>query len=73
VAKEKRPAHVGGVVAAARARAGLTRNALAVRAGLDPAYLMRLEAGTVKAPSFDAVCKLADALGVSCDDLRPDG
>lgn len=56
-------------IRAAREKAGLTRNALAVQAGLDNPYVIRLERGDISHPSFFAVAKIARVLGVSLDDL----
>lgn len=61
---------IGDAIRREREAADLTRNALAVQAGIDPSYLMRLERGDMTSPSFTAVCALADALGVSVDSLR---
>lgn len=53
-----------------REDAGLSKRALALAAGVDPAYYGRLEAGEVANPSWQTVCALADALKVSLDSLR---
>ena len=51
-----------------RTHRGLTREALAVAAGVAPSYLTEIE--TRKKPgSFEALAKLAAALGVSLDDI----
>lgn len=63
---------IGDMIRERREQAGITRNALAVRAGIDPAYLMRLERGDVARPSFAEVGKIADALGTTMDCLRPE-
>lgn len=52
----------------AREAAAITKNALAVQAGVDPTFVGNLEAGR-KAPSLAIAVKLADALGVSLDFL----
>lgn len=49
---------------------GITRYRLAILAGVDSAYLGHLEGGR-KNPSWEVVCKLADALGVTVADFRP--
>lgn len=50
-----------------REEAGLTRNALAKAACLDPAALMRIEDGDLKDPRFSTVCQIAVALGLPVD------
>src|SRR6266498_3108944 len=51
-----------------RAHRGLTREELAEKAGVAPSYLTEIE--TRKKPgSFDAMIKLAAALGISLDDI----
>ena len=44
----------------------------AVKAGVDAAYLWRLELGRIKDPSFAQICRVADALGITAEELRPD-
>jgi DNA-binding XRE family transcriptional regulator len=53
-----------------REHRGMTGKALAAVAGVSSAYLSEIEAGK-KPGSFDAMAKLAKALGVSLDDLAP--
>jgi DNA-binding XRE family transcriptional regulator len=55
----------------ARAAAGLTQAQLAEKVGIHRISEARLEAGDVN-PSWDLVQKLADALGIGCEDLRDD-
>ena len=50
---------------------GLSREALAEKAGISIDTLKRLERGKTKNPSLFAVCALAAALGVSLDALVP--
>jgi ribosome-binding protein aMBF1 (putative translation factor) len=53
-----------------REHRGLSARALAARAGISAAYLSQIE--TSKKPgSFDAMAKLARALGVDMEDLEP--
>ena len=53
-----------------REHRGLSARALARRAGISAAYLSQIE--TAKKPgSFDAMAKLARALGVDMEDLEP--
>lgn len=37
---------------------------------VSPGTLTELKKGRIKKPSFDLMCKFADALGVSLDELR---
>jgi transcriptional regulator with XRE-family HTH domain len=52
-----------------REKAGLTRGDLAIKAGLDLKTIWSLEGGKTR-PSWDTVCHLADALGVSVERFR---
>ena len=52
-----------------REAATLTRNALAVRAGISPILVHRLEDGA-HGCTWTTACRLADALGVSVAALR---
>ncbi len=54
---------------ALREAAALTPNALAVRAGLSPIQVMRIESGE-RGCTWETAVKLADALGCSLDALR---
>lgn len=51
-----------------REHRGMTAKALAAAAGINAAYLSEIETGK-KPGSFDAMAKLAKALGISLDDL----
>jgi DNA-binding Xre family transcriptional regulator len=53
-----------------REHRGLSGRALASRAGISAAYLSQIETGK-KPGSFDAMAKLARALGVDMEDLEP--
>ncbi len=53
---------------AAREKKGFTQSQLAERSGLQPSAVSHFEAGR-RAPSFDNLKKLADALGVAIDYL----
>ena len=53
-----------------REHRGLTQAALAKAAGLGQGSLSDLERGR-RSASFETFCRLADALGVALDDLRP--
>ncbi|HEX6144882.1 MAG TPA: helix-turn-helix transcriptional regulator [Geminicoccaceae bacterium] len=53
-----------------REHRGLSARALASRAGVSTGYLSQIETGK-KPGSFDAMAKLARALGVHLEDLEP--
>lgn len=53
-----------------REHRGLSARAVASRAGISTAYLSQIETGK-KPGSFDAMAKVARALGVSMEDLEP--
>jgi DNA-binding XRE family transcriptional regulator len=53
-----------------RTHRGLTAHQLAKLAGLAPSYLSEIETGK-KPGSFDAMARLARALGVAMEDLTP--
>ncbi|MDE2823739.1 MAG: helix-turn-helix transcriptional regulator [Chloroflexota bacterium] len=53
---------------AIRERRGLTQVALGQRAGMAPASISHFETGQ-RVPSLESLVKLADALGVSVDEL----
>jgi len=53
-----------------RAHRGLTREALALAADVSPSYLTEIETRR-KPGSFDAIAKIAAALGISLDDIAP--
>jgi ribosome-binding protein aMBF1 (putative translation factor) len=53
-----------------REHRGLSARSLASRAGISAAYLCQIETGK-KPGSFDAMAKLARALGVDMEDLEP--
>jgi DNA-binding Xre family transcriptional regulator len=53
-----------------REHRGLSARALASRAGISTAYLSQMETGK-KPGSFDAMAKVARALGVRMEDLEP--
>ncbi len=53
-----------------RTQAGLTAYALAKKSGVSKQTISNLESGRIHSPSWDVAGKLADALGVTLDDLR---
>ena len=52
-----------------REEAGLTQQALAIRAGLSISAVFQIEQGSKNDPRVSTVKALADALGVAVDDL----
>lgn len=61
---------LGDRIRTVRQHAGLSAAALAKRAKIDPAALLRIERGDNTNPSFATVARIADALGMPLDDLR---
>jgi len=53
-----------------RVEAGLTAYALAKKSSVSKQTVSNLESGRIRFPSWDVACKLADALGVTLDNLR---
>lgn len=49
---------------------GLNQNTLAKRMSISTSTLTELKMDRIKKPSFELMCKFADALGVSLDELR---
>jgi len=62
---------LGERIRSARLSSGLTQQALAQKLGITQQGILRLEKG-IRQPSFALACKLADALGISLDQLRKD-
>jgi transcriptional regulator with XRE-family HTH domain len=52
-----------------REKAGLTRSEFAIKVGLELKAIWSLEGGKTR-PSWDTVCRLADALEVSAEMFR---
>lgn len=48
----------------------LTQRQLALKMNVSPGILTELKKGRIKKPSFELMCKFADALNVSLDDFR---
>jgi transcriptional regulator with XRE-family HTH domain len=59
----------GDLIRACRLAGELSQPSLAARAGIPVASLRNWEQGRTM-PNFDAACRLADALGVTLDQLR---
>jgi len=60
---------LGRAIRQARRQAGLTQDGLSDKAGLAYSTLAKIEQGAIKAPSFFTVYSLADALGISIEQL----
>ena len=58
----------GRKIRALRQSLQLTQEKLAELSGLSPAFIGHIERGT-RVPSFETVCKIADSLGCSLDEL----
>jgi transcriptional regulator with XRE-family HTH domain len=58
---------------ALRTRAGLTQQALAVKAGLSVSAVIHIEAGRIPDPRISTLKALAEALGCRIDDLAING
>jgi len=69
MAKNLKPETFGTRLRRLREHAGLTQRALAALIGISGAGVARLEADHVN-PSWQTAQRLADALGVSTEDLR---
>lgn len=52
-----------------RDAAGLTQEVLAARADVDQTTVSQIETGKVRRPQYDTVSRLAQALGVTTDQL----
>ena len=60
---------LGDVIRTLRESSGLSRNALARAAKIDPAILTRLEQNERDTVRVTTLCRIAEALDVSLDDL----
>ncbi|UTB71904.1 transcriptional regulator [Latilactobacillus curvatus] len=49
---------------------GMNQEQLAKRMGVHSGVISDFKLGHIKKPSFELMCKFADALGVNLDDLR---
>lgn len=49
---------------------GMSQYKLAKKMGVPVSTITELKKGRIKKPSFELICKIADALDVSVDDLR---
>lgn len=49
---------------------GMTQADLAQKMNVHTSVISELKLGRIKKPSFNLVCKIADALGIKVDELR---
>jgi len=63
------PKALGDVIREFRERANVSQTALARAAGVDPAILSRIEAGSRTSMQIATLCRIAEALEVSLDEL----
>jgi transcriptional regulator with XRE-family HTH domain len=59
---------LGEAVRTLRRKTGLSQDALAARAGLDPSSIARIEAGNMD-PSWGSMRRIAGGLGIPLEDL----
>ena len=71
MAKKSQAEILGGVLRKRRDECGLSQEALAEQAGLDPTFISRIENGH-RRPSVESVWKVAKALDVSFEELMAD-
>ncbi|MGM0241237.1 helix-turn-helix domain-containing protein [Enterococcus sp. AZ103] len=50
----------------------ISQKELANKMKVSPSTISEIKSGVIKRPSFKLVCKIADALDVTVDDLRTD-
>jgi transcriptional regulator with XRE-family HTH domain len=60
---------LGGNIRRCRTRLGISQDVLSKRAGLAFHTIAKIESGSTSDPRIDTVKKIADALGISLDDL----
>jgi len=65
----KEKSTIGGNVKKYRNKIGISQDVLSKRANLAFHTIAKIEAGSTPNPTIDTVKKIADALGVSLDDL----
>ncbi len=61
--------NIGDVIQKLRKEAKLTQEELAIKSGIPYTTLIKIEGGQVKNPTIRTIKKIADALGVSLDNL----
>lgn len=60
---------IGQKIKVRRVKLDLTQDELARKANIPYTTLVKIETGAVKSPSVDTVKKIADALGITIDEL----
>ena len=60
---------IGSKIKKLRLKAELTQEGLARKANIPYTTLTKVESGVIKNPSVKVIAKIADALGVSIEDL----
>jgi transcriptional regulator with XRE-family HTH domain len=61
--------HIGEAVNKLRNEQELTQEELAIKAGISYTSLVKIERGQVKNPTIKTLSKIAEALGVSVDEI----
>lgn len=69
ISGDRRPARLGSRIKACRVALGLTQQALAERAGLSQPHVQMIEAGKRREPQLRTVARIAEALGLTIDQL----
>jgi len=62
-------ANIGSIIQKLRKEANLTQEELALKSGIPYTTLIKIEGGQVQNPTIKTIKKIADALGVSLDNL----
>lgn len=68
----KKNNHLGIKIQKTRKQQGLSQDDLARKADIPYTTLTKIEIGVIKNPSFYSVSKIAEALGITLDDLKND-
>lgn len=69
---KKQDDNLGLKIKKLRKKQGLSQDELARKADIPYTTLTKIEIGVIKNPSFDSVSKIAEALGITLDDLKND-
>jgi len=67
--EEKNKSKIGNNIKRLRLKLGISQDTLSKKANLAFHTIAKIEAGSTPNPTIDTVKKIADALGVSLDDL----
>jgi len=70
--EKKQNNNLGLKIKKLRKKQGLSQDELARKADIPYTTLTKIEIGVIKNPSFDSVSKIAEALGITLDDLKND-